>query len=258
MTETEEHTNRRSAAAGKYLGPIALLMSCVVVASVWVIVATSGASLRVESRAAAAAVPAAATAEPLAEATVEPTGEIESVVTGADPPDSPAGDGDALGSRFDGYSIAVVGDSLTLSAADELDLAFGVPMFIDAEAGRSLYGADQALIAAAATRPDILVVGLGTNDWTGPPDYGQEIDDALNLVDAPCTVWVNAQEFRDGLVVTNAAIDEASQRNGFTVARWSDLAGPSELHLSDGYHLTEAGQSLYADLVVETAAASCL
>ncbi|MCP4227000.1 MAG: hypothetical protein GY773_26965, partial [Actinomycetia bacterium] len=53
------------------------------------------------------------------------------------------------------------------------------------------------------------------------------------------------------------ALEAASQRHGFAIARWSDLAGSPELHLSDGYHLSADGQALYADLVVATAVTAC-
>ena len=232
----------------------ALCAACGVILGAWALILTTPAPASSLSQ--PAALPSAETS---LVATAEPTETTEIAPVVSDASDV-RGSSDVVvsASPFAGRTIAVVGDSLTLSAADELEDGFGVDLVVDAETGRSLYGATSALRRAGQAQPDIVIVGLGTNDWTGPPDYGERIDEAIALLGQTCAVWVNAQVFEDGLAVVNSAIDAAAERHGFVVARWSDLSGPPELHLSDGYHLNQDGQNLYADLVVSTAAAACL
>ncbi len=187
--------------------------------------------------------------------TTSTTVEVEAV-TAVDASGAAASD---TAPDFTDLRIEVVGDSLAASTIDELRSRFdGAAIGADTEPGRSLRGSLSALTAAGAAAPDIAVVVLGTNDWNGPDDYPEQLDGAAVRLDgAQCVVWVDTQEFRDGLVSVNEDIAAAAVRHDWLVARWSALAGPSELHTSDGYHLSPAGQELLADLVVATAA-GCL
>ncbi|MCP3937927.1 MAG: hypothetical protein GY708_21470 [Actinomycetia bacterium] len=268
MTEqTSEATDRHSPAdrnkpmdrdSGRTIAATALAATSVVVAAVWATILT------IDPAATIGATPG----EPATDSVVldVPTGatltsdidiEIETVVEHRAQPGTTATDAGPV-TDFSGHDIRIVGDSLALSAADELSESFNVRLHVDAESGRALNGSMTALTEAGRGEPDLVVIGLGTNDWDGPTDYGDRIDKALGRVEtAGCVVWVNAQEFRDGLTTVNEAIDTAARRHGFAVARWSDLAGSPDLHLSDGYHLSPNGQALYADLVVATAAVNC-
>ncbi|HEC10236.1 MAG TPA: hypothetical protein ENI86_11850 [Acidimicrobiales bacterium] len=168
--------------------------------------------------------------------------------------------------RLVGRSIDVVGDSLGVSVTDELRaLLPGSALHVDAEVGRPLSVALSSLRAVGRSAPDIVVIEIGTNDWGVPAGYEDQVRRALEAVEgASCVVWVNAQEFRSGLVTVNRTIDTvlgevAAERpeTAMTVARWSDLADPPELHGADGYHLSAQGQRLMADLIVATVVDTC-
>ena len=229
-------------------------VALVAVAAAWLIVL--GAADTAEGSAAAsptsiAPATSTTTTAPVASTTSSTVAEVESVTA----VDAAANSAVAETADFTGLRIEIVGDSLAASTANELRARFdGAQLGFDTEPGRSLRGGAAALRAAGAVSPDLAVVVLGTNDWNGPEDYPEQLDDAAErLAGAACVVWADAQEFRDGLVSVNEDIRDAAERHGWLVAPWSALAGPSELHTSDGYHLSAAGQELLADLIVATA-----
>ena len=181
---------------------------------------------------------------------------------GIDPPVVPP---DAV-ERLNGRSVSMVGDSLGVSVTDELrDLLPGIGLHIDAEVGRPLWAALPPLRSAGRSGPDIVVIEIGTNDWGVPAGYDKQVRKALDSVSgARCVIWVNAQEFRPGLVTVNETIDtvlnEVAGENPGTsmaVARWSDISDPPSLHGRDGYHLSAQGQRLMADLIVASVVDTC-
>lgn len=168
-----------------------------------------------------------------------------------------AGLEDALAGR----TVHVIGDSLALSAADEIRAHLGAAVSIDAESGLGLYYAADR-IENAAVGADIVVIELGTNDWNAPDAFIESVGRALDtLAGASCLVWVDTQPFAPGadeLRTINAGILAAATARGHHVAGWSQLAGPDELHASDGYHLSAEGQQVFADLIVATIETACL
>jgi len=154
--------------------------------------------------------------------------------------------------------VYLVGDSLALSARDELATIFGDKITVDAETGRGLYFAGNR-IDTAATDPDIVVISLGTNDFNAPEAFNETARLTLEtLGDAACVVWVDTQEFEPGLAEINSGLRELTEEFEVYIAGWSALAGPSELHTTDGYHLSSAGQQLFADLIAATVETNCL
>lgn len=153
--------------------------------------------------------------------------------------------------------VDVVGDSLMASARAEVRSSldsFG-SVAIDAVPGRALIGGQAALEEIARNDPDVVVIALGTNDIVPGADYGDLVERSLDVVsDARCVVWVDVQEFIPGLVEVNRAI-RAAQPDA--IAPWSDVAGPSELHRSDGYHLSADGQWAFAWVIAETVRTAC-
>ena len=237
------------------------------VAGAWVaVLAATGATVDIATPAAAQSVSVDPGSEVGPTAAAEGDVEIAASVSVADSasitggaasnPSAPETDNQV----FAGKHIEIVGDSLVASATDVLGTVFaGAELGIDAEIGRPLRISGPALRAAAAAEPDAVVVALGTNDWDGPADYDEQLATAAaDLEGARCVVWVDAQEFRPGLVDVNADIRAAAARYGWTVVAWSSFAGPAELHLSDGYHLSPEGRELYADLIGASVATACL
>ncbi len=232
------------------------LPAVVVVVAVWSVLVSTSASSEAASSQVVSANSSSLASTSTSTAPAAPTSTAAlATVTNAD---SNIVDSPAL-AMFVAQSVEVVGDSLAASAADELRLAFDpATVSVDAETGRPLRIAGVALRAAAATRPDVIVVALGTNDWDGPADYAEQLDQAAEYIAGPsCVVWVNVQQFRPGLASVNAEIDAAANRHGWVIANWSALAGPDDLHTTDGYHLSQAGQTLFADLIAATTATGC-
>lgn len=155
-------------------------------------------------------------------------------------------------------NVYLVGDSLALSARDELTTIFGDKITIDAESGQGLYYAGRR-IDNAADDPDIVVVALGTNDFNAPDAFKETARLSLQtLQEASCVVWVDTQEFEPGLAEINSGLVDLTEEFDLHIAGWSALAGPSELHTTDGYHLSAAGQQLFADLIAATVETNCL
>jgi lysophospholipase L1-like esterase len=153
--------------------------------------------------------------------------------------------------------VEMVGDSLLLSARQEVREALDPidSLDIDAVEGRPLAGGQSALRRIGDDDPDIVVIALGTNDLAPDDDYADLIEQSLELTsDAECVVWVDLQEFKPGLRRINRMIRAAHPS---AIAPWSTIAGPSELHTSDGYHLSPEGQEAFADVIADTLLSEC-
>ncbi len=153
-------------------------------------------------------------------------------------------------------SVAMVGDSLTVGAHEELQARaalHGFTLDINARDGRRT-GEGAGEVAASAPGHDLVVIALGTNDATGP-DFTSEaatvlIDDALAAVDPAVTVlWVNVHRAPgstagEAAETFNEALDDAADRHPNLVPLdWDgwmddhrDLVSDDRLHLTDeGY-----------------------
>jgi lysophospholipase L1-like esterase len=158
---------------------------------------------------------------------------------------------------FSHRRVDMVGDSLLLSARQEIREAFDhvESLDIDAVEGRPLAGGQSALRRIGDNDPDIVVIALGTNDLEPGSDYDELIEQSLDLTsDAQCVVWVDLQEFKPGLRRINRLIRAAQPS---AIAPWSEVAGPSELHTGDGYHLSPEGQAAFAEVIADTVHGEC-
>lgn len=196
------------------------------------------------------AVPAVAIAEPLViTPTTTPARSVFNVSTSRSI---------AFDTLLANRSVHLIGDSLSLSARDELTTIFGDNLTVDAETGLGLYFAGNRIDRAAAD-PDIVVIALGTNDFNAPEAFGETARVSVETLEAAsCLVWVDTQEFEPGLAEINSGLLDLTDDFDVYVAGWSALAGPSELHTTDGYHLSSAGQQLFADLIAATVESNCL
>ena len=165
-----------------------------------------------------------------------------------------------LRTQLEDRSVYVLGDSLVLSASDELRSIIGDNLTIDAEAGLGLYYA-AGRIELAAVNADIVVVSLGTNDFNEPEAFVDSVAGALvTLAAANCVIWVDTQTFQPGLVAINDGIVSEATAAGRLVAGWSQLSGNDfpERHAGDGYHLSFEGQEVFASLIATTVETGCL
>lgn len=160
--------------------------------------------------------------------------------------------------------VAIVGDSLTLSAQDligqTLDEAGVVTVTIDAVEGRRInHAVGQKTSGVAATRsiaavtePDVWVIALGTNDVPGygADAYRADVETLLAEIppDAP-VVWVDAwiRSRIDEARAANAALREVVERRSEAVViDWFQFGDDPGVISGDGIHLTDAGQERFA------------
>ncbi len=169
--------------------------------------------------------------------------------------------------------VAIIGDSLTVSAEEELVAAFaglGVATHtFDAAEGRRINhavagetsGVTAAEELAATHQPDVWVVALGTNDVPGfgPDSYRADIEALLAEIPAGAPViWVDAWIERR-IDETRAANDVlravAAERPGMAVVDWFQFGDDPGLVIDDGIHLTDAGQLRFAEQIAAAIAA---
>jgi lysophospholipase L1-like esterase len=168
-------------------------------------------------------------------------------------------------------SVAVIGDSLTLSAhhhiAELLETTGIDVVTIDGvESRRMSRGSSEIPPATDAieallegTEPELWIIALGTNDvasFTGVEVFRENMAELLDLVpeDAP-VIWVDLwiRDLDDQVRSANRVIrSELRQRTGMgVVIDWHKLAAEPGIIIRDGVHLTEAGQELFAASMVE-------
>jgi lysophospholipase L1-like esterase len=184
----------------------------------------------------------------------------------------------SVGSQTDGVvaddrpaTVAVVGDSITVASAEQLDeglSALGLDVVaIDAQVGRRmtvgerdrLYtGADIAALVANQSSPELWVFALGTNDvgqYDDVDEVVEQIEALLGRIPADDPVvwvdtWIRGRPEQTERV--NAAIRTVIERRpGSTVVAWSAHAPDTGVISSDGVHLTtEVGVRRFADVVI--------
>lgn len=167
-------------------------------------------------------------------------------------------------------TVAVVGDSLTLSALDEITtelagLGLEVLVVDGVESRRMAVGSARSsgLEAIRTIResfdddPDLWVIALGTNDVAAQVDEQRFRDDlraALAGVgsDTP-VVWVDIwiRDRRDAVVAANGVIrDELAGRTSPSgVVGWFAHGAGDGLVTADGVHLTDRGQDAFATAI---------
>lgn len=167
-------------------------------------------------------------------------------------------------------SVVVIGDSLTLSAQEEIVVALaptGIELVaVDgAESRRMTRGSSEVPPATKAiatvledTRPGLWVIALGTNDvgaQTGTEIFREDMGELLGLLpgDAP-VIWVDLwiRDHDDRIVEANEAIrlELAGRQALGAVVDWHTLADTPGIITGDGVHLTDEGQQLFAEAIL--------
>lgn len=167
-------------------------------------------------------------------------------------------------------TVAVVGDSLTLSAQDEIESALQVAglrviAVEGVESRRMTRGSAEVPPAVDSVEsileradPEVWVFALGTNDvgaQSGVDAFRAEMGELLDLlpIDAP-VIWVDLWiRDRDAdIVVANRSIRAVlGGRRGVTaVVDWYTEAAAPGVIVGDGVHLTDEGQRRFADAMV--------
>lgn len=167
-------------------------------------------------------------------------------------------------------TAAVVGDSLTVSAQDEIESALDSAGFeaveVDGREGRRMThgrsdltpGVDVVADILTRSQPDLWVIALGTNDVASVDDLGgfrSEMRSILDLLPSDADViWVDLwiRERPDAIAEANRLIraELRSWSGGATVVDWYVHGLDDGVITADGVHLTPLGQQLYADSIV--------
>jgi lysophospholipase L1-like esterase len=162
-------------------------------------------------------------------------------------------------------TVAVVGDSLTLSAVEELGpalQALGLEVIaIDGVENRRLVrrtstvssGSDVVSAILANQSPDLWVIALGTNDVGARQslaDMRSDMSSVLNLIPSQVpVVWVDLwiRDQHDQIVAGNEMIASMiAARPGSVVVDWYSHGDDDGVIAGDGVHLTQLGQRLFA------------
>jgi hypothetical protein len=168
-------------------------------------------------------------------------------------------------------TVAVVGDSLTLSAVEEIEAALtdrGLTVLVVdalesrrlAHGGRDLPpGVDAIEAILAGPEPGLWVIALGTNDVASDgslANFRTDLRSVLALIpdDAPI-VWVDLWiRGREGSIAdANRTIRAELRRRsgGAAVVDWYGHGNDEGIIGTDGVHLTEAGKGLFAASIVD-------
>jgi hypothetical protein len=182
---------------------------------------------------------------------------------------------DVVADGADGLdSIVMIGDSITVASTPALEEQFASLGFegptIEAVVGKRIAvssggnpsGVDVAEFIVGAD-PDsdgeLWIVALGTNDvnqYGSPDEIAAVVNEMLDAVpdDVPL-VWVDTyyRSESDGSVLINAIVtDRLARRGNAVIAPWNAFAAGDGVVQSDCVHPTEAGETVFADVVGAT------
>jgi lysophospholipase L1-like esterase len=159
--------------------------------------------------------------------------------------------------------IVIIGDSISFGTQEEYPLAMpDDDLEVIAIPGIRLGPQREAISMAVATRPDVLVIQLGTNDVpVYEPTFLDEIDEVLDETDdLPCVLWVNTfvTKFATNAAEVNEHLEQAADdHDNLQIVDWFTLANDDRSLMSpDGLHPNEDGQGVLA-LAVAASAARC-
>jgi hypothetical protein len=172
-------------------------------------------------------------------------------------------------------NVAVVGDSLTVAASDEITASLtrvGVrAVIVDGRESRRMATASVGLPSGVMAiedilvehRPDLWVVALGTNDVgadVGAERFRADLRETLAAIpsDAPL-VWVDVwiRDRHDDVVELNAVLhgELADRAAPTTIVDWYATGSTDGFVTGDGVHLTAAGEERFAAQITDAVVA---
>jgi lysophospholipase L1-like esterase len=172
-------------------------------------------------------------------------------------------------------TVAVVGDSLTVAATDEITVALsrvGVrAVIVDGRESRRMASGNSDRPSGISAiedilderRPDLWVVALGTNDVgaaVGADRFRTDVRETLAVIppDAP-VVWVDVwiRDRLDAVVEANAVLrrELAGRPAPTAVVDWFSSGSVDGVITGDGVHLTDAGQARFATEIADAVVA---
>ena len=150
-------------------------------------------------------------------------------------------------------TVAVVGDSLTVGASPGMQAFLtDVNLRLDARVSRPTLEGVQAAASTRASRSDIVVVALGSNDSCDVAECRRRVDAVVAAVGPrPKVVWMPPVMFRPNMQSMRTAIAAAAKasRGRMTVLDWQPYVDDHpEMKSPDGIHLTSEGYRLRAQV----------
>ena len=148
--------------------------------------------------------------------------------------------------------IEAIGDSIMLGARDEIEKRLGTNI-VDATVSRQFQVAP-GLVADLARRespPEVLIIGLGTNG----PVQARHLDQVMDTVEPETVVaYVNVRVPRTWEATSNSEIEAGVEKydNAILVDWFAVADDRNELFAGDGFHISQAGRIVLADLIAET------
>ncbi|MEO5680959.1 MAG: GDSL-type esterase/lipase family protein [Acidimicrobiales bacterium] len=153
-------------------------------------------------------------------------------------------------------TVAVLGDSLTVGASPGLQAFLtDVNLRLDARVSRPTLEGVQAAASTKASRADIVVVALGSNDSCAVAECRRRVDAVLAAVGTTSrVVWMPPVMFRPSMQAMRTAITAAAAASAgrVTVLDWQPYVDDHpEIKSSDGIHLTSDGYRLRAQVTAD-------
>ncbi|MDJ0769023.1 MAG: hypothetical protein QNJ12_09525 [Ilumatobacter sp.] len=168
-------------------------------------------------------------------------------------------------------SVAVVGDSLTLSAAAEIETAMrglGLDLVgFDAMENRRMVKSARSLpagvdaideIVAAGEPAEVWVIALGTNDigsFDSAVGFGDDVTTVLRHVPRDATViWVDLwiRDRAESVAEANEVLRSVvGARRDAAVVDWFSSGDDEGVITGDGVHLTEIGRQRFAEAMAD-------
>ncbi len=150
----------------------------------------------------------------------------------------------------DGW-IAVIGDSVILGSAKEIEKRMGSEAVIDAAVSRQFRDAPSAVaeLVARAVPPQVIVIALGTN---GPAE-DEQFNQVMQAAGSDRLVaFVNAHvPTRRWEAATNATLAAGVERfdNAVLIDWFAATEGRDDLFAADGFHPKQQGRVIMAELI---------
>jgi lysophospholipase L1-like esterase len=155
---------------------------------------------------------------------------------------------------FREHEVAIVGDSLSEEAQDQIRAADSNSLSIRAVPGITIGNALPLVEEAVDESPDVVVVELGTNDVLQQTDFRPAVDAMLDATaDVPCVAWVRVAVPSLHTVEINQYLDEqARARDNLHIVAWDDVAVlHPDWYVPDGIHHNDAGKEGFAGAIAD-------
>jgi hypothetical protein len=152
----------------------------------------------------------------------------------------------------DGVWIAAIGDSIMLGSKAEIEMRLGDDI-VDATVSRQFLNAPKlvARLLARQDPPQVIIIGLGTNG----PVQERHFEEVMEIAGTETLVaFINVHVPRKWEATSNRELAAGVERhdNAVLVDWYGATKGRNNLFAGDGFHPTQAGRVIMAELIAST------